>query len=49
MLRSTGLLIETAVDADTLIGSPDGSKGAALEQVERLAATGAGDCRAFSP
>jgi hypothetical protein len=28
---------------DTLIGSPDGSKGAPLEQVELLAATGTGD------
>jgi hypothetical protein len=45
MLRSTGLLIETAVDADTLIGSPDGSKGARLEQVELLAATGMGRSR----
>jgi len=44
MLRSTGLLIETAVDADTLICSPDGSKGARdWNRVELLAATGTGD------
>jgi len=30
MLRSTGMRIEIAVDADTLICSPDGSKGGAI-------------------
>jgi tRNA (mo5U34)-methyltransferase len=44
MLRSTGLRIEVAVDADTLICSPDGSKGARdWDRVELLAATGTGD------
>jgi tRNA (mo5U34)-methyltransferase len=44
MLRSAGMRIEVAVDADTLICSPDGSKGARdWDRVELLAATGTGD------
>jgi tRNA (mo5U34)-methyltransferase len=44
MLRSTGLRIETAVDADTFICAPDGSKGArGWDRIELLAATGTGD------
>jgi hypothetical protein len=43
MLRSTGMRIETAVDADTVICIPDGSKGARdWNRVELLAATGTG-------
>jgi tRNA (mo5U34)-methyltransferase len=47
MLRSTGMRIEIAVDADTLICSPDGSKGARdWDRVELLAATGTGETNA---
>jgi tRNA (mo5U34)-methyltransferase len=43
MLRSTGMQIEVAVDADTLICSPDGSNGArGWNRRELLAATGTG-------
>jgi tRNA (mo5U34)-methyltransferase len=43
MLRSTGMQIDVAVDADTMICSPDGSKGARdWDRVELLAATGTG-------
>jgi tRNA (mo5U34)-methyltransferase len=41
MLRSTGMRIEAAIDADTLLCSPDGSKGAReWNRAELLAATG---------
>lgn len=41
MLRSTGMKIETAVDADTFICSPDRTKGArSWNRAEFLAATG---------
>jgi tRNA (mo5U34)-methyltransferase len=43
MLRSTGMKIETAVDADTLICIPDGSRGARdWNRAELEAATGSG-------
>ena len=43
MLRSTGMRIETVVDADTVICIHDGSKGARdWNRVELLAATGTG-------
>ena len=43
MLRSTGMRIETAVDADTVICIHDESKGARdWNRVELLAATGTG-------
>ena len=46
MLRSSGMRIETAVDADTVICSPDGSKGARdWNKIELLAATGTGKSR----
>jgi tRNA (mo5U34)-methyltransferase len=50
MLRSTGMRIEIAVDADTLICSPDGSRGARdWNRAELLAATGTGNnCRRTS-
>jgi tRNA (mo5U34)-methyltransferase len=41
MLRSTGMRIDAAIDADTLLCSPDGSKGAReWNKAEFLAATG---------
>lgn len=44
MLRSTGLRVQVAVDADTLICSPDGSRGAReWNRTELLAATGTAD------
>lgn len=44
MLRSTGMHIETAVDADTFICRPNGSIGARdWNRAELLAATGTGD------
>jgi hypothetical protein len=43
MLRSTGLRIEIIVDADTLICTPDSTKGARdWNRTEFLAATGMG-------
>jgi hypothetical protein len=46
MLRSTGMRIETVVDADTVICIHDGSKGARdWNRVELLAATGTGKRR----
>jgi tRNA (mo5U34)-methyltransferase len=44
MLRSTGMKIETIVDADTLVCVPDGTRGArGWNRTEYLAATGNGD------
>jgi tRNA (mo5U34)-methyltransferase len=41
MLRSTGMRIEAAIDADTFLCSPDGSKGAReWNRAELLSATG---------
>jgi tRNA (mo5U34)-methyltransferase len=36
MLRSTGMRIEVAIDADTFLCSPNGSKGARMEQSRTL-------------
>lgn len=44
MLRSTGMRIETVVDADTLLCTPDGTRGArGWNRIEFLAAAGDGD------